>query len=99
LAEKPRIIIANQPSRGLDVGAVAYVHARLLAARAEGAAVLILSEDLDEIISLSDQIAVAYRGRISVPVARANVTIRDLGLMMAGHGFDHAADAEAEHAA
>jgi simple sugar transport system ATP-binding protein len=99
LAEKPRIIIANQPSRGLDVGAVAYVHARLLAARAEGAAILILSEDLDEIISLSDQIAVAYRGRISVPVARANVTIRDLGLMMAGHGFDHAADAEAEHAA
>jgi general nucleoside transport system ATP-binding protein len=99
LAHKPGIIIANQPSRGLDVGAVAYVHGRLLAARSEGAAILLISEDLDEIISISDQIAVAYRGRISAPMARADVTIRKLGLMMAGHGFDSMAAAEAEHAA
>jgi ABC-type uncharacterized transport system ATPase subunit len=99
LAHKPCIIIANQPSRGLDVGAVAYVHGRLLAARSQGAAILLISEDLDEIISLSDQIAVAYRGRISPPMARADVTIRELGLMMAGHGFDADLETEAEHAA
>jgi simple sugar transport system ATP-binding protein len=91
LAEKPRIIIASQPSRGLDVGAVAYVHAELLAARARGTAILLISEDLDEIISLSDRIAVAYRGRISEPLARSVVTVRDLGLMMAGRGFASAA--------
>jgi len=99
LAEKPRIIIASQPGRGLDVGAVAYMHGQLLAARAQGAAILLISEDLDEIISLSDRIAVAYRGRISQPLARAAVTVRDLGLMMAGRGFPASAAAEAGHAA
>jgi simple sugar transport system ATP-binding protein len=93
-AEQPRMIIASQPSRGLDVGAVAYVHERLLAARSAGAAILLISEDLDEIISLSDQIAVAYRGRISLPIPRALVTIRELGLMMAGQGFESASGGE-----
>jgi simple sugar transport system ATP-binding protein len=89
---EPRIILANQPSRGLDIGAVAYVHAQLAAARARGAAVLLISEDLDELLAMSDVISVIYRGRISAPLPRAAVTIRQLGLMMAGQGeVPHAA--------
>lgn len=93
----PRLIIANQPTRGLDIGAVAYVHGQLLAARAAGAAILLISEDLDEIISLADRIAVAYRGRVSAPLMRRAADIREIGLMMSGHGFV-LAKAEAGHA-
>ncbi|MFN0194749.1 MAG: ABC transporter ATP-binding protein, partial [Aestuariivirga sp.] len=75
----------------LDVGAVAYVHEQLLAARKRGAAILLISEDLDELLALSDQIAVMYRGRLSDPVPRGNVNISEIGLMMAGQGFAHAA--------
>jgi simple sugar transport system ATP-binding protein len=87
MAQGPRIILANQPSRGLDIGAVAYVHGRLLAARGQGAGVLLVSEDLDELLALADRVVVMYRGRISAPLARGQVNIRELGLMMAGHGF------------
>ena len=88
LTGAPRIIVANQPTRGLDVGAVSYVHARLIEARRDGAAILLISEDLDEIMSLADRIAVAYRGRISKAEPRAEVTVASLGERMAGHGFD-----------
>ena len=94
LAHQPGLILANQPTRGLDVGGVAYVHERLLAARAEGAAVLLISEDLDEILALSDRVAVIHRGRLSPALPREAVTIAGLGLLMAGHGLeaaDHAA--------
>jgi ABC-type uncharacterized transport system ATPase subunit len=94
----PRLIIANQPTRGLDIGAVAYVHGQLLAARSAGAAILLISEDLDEIMSLSDRIAVAYRGRVSEPLMRRAADIRAIGLMMSGHGFD-LAKPEPGHAA
>jgi simple sugar transport system ATP-binding protein len=89
---EPKIILANQPSRGLDIGAVAYVHEQLALARARGAAVLLISEDLDEILAMSDVVSVIYHGHISAPLPRAAVTIRKLGLMMAGQG-------EAQHAA
>jgi len=98
LSGKPLIVIAGQPSRGLDVGAVAYVHGRLLAACSAGAAILLISEDLDEIISLADMISVAFRGRLSPPVPRAAVTIRQLGLRMAGHGFEDLSPSEAGNA-
>jgi simple sugar transport system ATP-binding protein len=87
MAKSPRLILANQPTRGLDIGAVGYVHQQLLKARASGAGILLISEDLDELLALSDRIVVMYRGRMSVPMARKDVTIRHLGLMMAGHGF------------
>ena len=58
LDRKPRVILANQPTRGLDVGAAAEVHRRLLEARARGAGVILISEDLDEFLALSDRIAV-----------------------------------------
>lgn len=82
---RPKIILANQPTRGLDVGAVAYVHARLLEARSRGAAILLISEDLDEILALSDRIVVMSRGRLSTPSARGERTIAELGELMAGH--------------
>ena len=94
LEPKPEIILANQPVRGLDVGAIAYVHSRLIAARDAGAAVLLISEDLDEIQSLSDVIHVVSEGRLSPAFKRGSKTAAELGLWMAGHGFD-----EVSHAA
>ena len=81
---EPKLVIANQPTRGLDVGALVYVHQRLLKAQADGAGLLLISEDLDEIMALADRIAVIYRGRLSAPLPREDVTVRQLGLMMAG---------------
>lgn len=86
LDPQPSIILANQPTRGLDVGAIAYVHGRLLEARARGAAVLLISEDLDEILTLSDRIVVMSGGRLSSASARGERTVRELGELMAGHG-------------
>ena len=86
LDPEPVIILANQPTRGLDVGAIAYVHGRLLEARARGAAVLLISEDLDEILTLADRIVVISGGRLSAPSARGERSVRDLGELMAGHG-------------
>ncbi|HEX6117946.1 MAG TPA: ABC transporter ATP-binding protein [Dongiaceae bacterium] len=93
MARSPRIILANQPTRGLDIGAVRYVHQQLLNARGGGAGILLISEDLDELLALSDRVVVMYRGRMSAAMARSDVTIRQLGLMMAGHGFAGEADA------
>ncbi len=89
----PRIILANQPVQGLDVGAIAYVHGRLVAARDAGAAVLLISEDLDEVMGLSDVIHVISAGRLSPAFARGTMTQAELGLWMAGHGFDGGAHA------
>jgi general nucleoside transport system ATP-binding protein len=83
----PKIILANQPVRGLDVGAIAYVHSRLIAARDAGAAILVISEDLDEIQSLSDVIHVISEGRLSPGFARGTKTATELGFWMAGQGF------------
>ena len=87
MANSPRLVLANQPTRGLDVGAVNYVHEQLLAARKRGAAILLISEDIDELLALSDRVAVMFRGQISSASPREAVRINDLGLMMAGHGF------------
>ena len=87
MANAPSIVLANQPTRGLDVGAVNYVHEQLLAARKRGAAILLISEDLDELLGLSDAISVMYRGQLSAPLTRAEAGIAKLGLMMAGQGF------------
>ena len=84
LERGPRVILANQPTRGLDVGAVASVHERLLAARRRGAGVLLISEDLDELLALADRIAVLYRGRLTDALPTERLTVRALGLMMAG---------------
>ena len=87
LKQGPAIILANQPVRGLDVGAIAYVQSRLIAARDAGAAVLLISEDLEEIQSMADVIHVISDGRLSPEFARGALSITDLGLWMAGQGF------------
>jgi simple sugar transport system ATP-binding protein len=84
MANDPAVIMANQPTRGLDVGAVNYVHERLIAARKRGAAILLISEDLDELLALSDRVAVMFRGTLSPAMARGAVNLSTLGLMMAG---------------
>jgi general nucleoside transport system ATP-binding protein len=86
----PRVVLANQPTRGLDVGATAEVHRRLLEARTRGVAIVLISEDLDELLALSDRIAVIARGRLSEPRAVEAVTREQLGLMMAGHHVEAA---------
>ena len=88
LEADPQIILANQPVRGLDIGAVHYVHSQLLAARARGAAVLLISEDLDEVMALSDVIHVISDGRLSPGFERGAMTPAQLGLWMAGQGFE-----------
>jgi general nucleoside transport system ATP-binding protein len=87
----PKIVLANQPVRGLDIGAITYVHGRLLAARDAGAAVLLISEDLDEIMGLSDVVHVMSEGRLSPEFKRGTLTAAELGLWMAGQGFSDAA--------
>lgn len=91
LESNPQIILANQPVRGLDIGAVTYVQERLIAARDAGAAILLISEDLDEVMGLADVIRVMSDGRLSPEFPRGSVTATDLGRWMAGEGFDHAA--------
>ena len=73
-----------QPTRGLDVGAIETVHKFLLDLRGAGAAILLVSEELDEITSLSDRIAVIYEGRIMGILPGEQATVDELGLMMAG---------------
>ncbi len=87
----PNIILANQPVRGLDIGAVTYVQEQLIAARDAGAAVLLISEDLDEVLALSDVIRVMSEGRLSPEFARGSMTPAELGVWMAGQGFEDAA--------
>jgi simple sugar transport system ATP-binding protein len=82
LVVEPGVIVANQPTWGLDVGAVAYIHAQLLAARSRGAAILLISEDLDELFAIADRIAVMFQGRLSE--TRSDWTVPAIGLAMAG---------------
>lgn len=80
----PRMVIANQPTWGLDVGATAYIHQQVLEARERGAAVLLISEDLDEIWALADRVAVIFKGQLTAARPIADWTTASLGLAMAG---------------
>jgi simple sugar transport system ATP-binding protein len=80
----PRVLIAASPTRGLDVGAIESVHSYLREAAAEGVAVLLISEDLDEIIALADRVVVVYEGRLTGEFDPATATIAEIGLAMAG---------------
>lgn len=84
ISRNPRVLIAAQPTRGLDVGATEYVHAQLMEQRRDGTAIMMISEDLDEVMALSDRIAVIHEGKIMDIVSRENATPEKLGLMMAG---------------
>lgn len=86
-----KLLIASQPTRGLDVGSIEYIHNRIIQKRDEGTAVLVVSSELDEILALSDRIAVMYRGQIVAIVPAAGVSREYLGLLMAGVGPEDAA--------
>ncbi len=80
----PRLILASQPTRGLDVGAIEFVHRRLIEQRDAGRAVLLVSFELDEILSLADRILVLYEGRIVLERTPATTDANELGLAMTG---------------
>jgi simple sugar transport system ATP-binding protein len=80
----PRLIVASQPTWGLDVGAVAFVHQQLLDAAAAGSAVLLISEDLDEVFALADRITVIHQGRLTPLRETRAWTLAAIGLAMAG---------------
>jgi simple sugar transport system ATP-binding protein len=82
--QDPKLLIAAQPTRGIDVGSIEFIHQRLLQARDGGKAVLLVSADLEEILSLADRIAVMYGGQIVGILDPAEATEARLGLMMTG---------------
>jgi general nucleoside transport system ATP-binding protein len=84
LSRRPRVLVAAQPTRGLDIGAYGYVHTQLRELREAGAGVLLISEDLDELHSLCDRIAVLFRGRVVGTLAADEATSERLGVMMTG---------------
>src|SRR5205085_7840494 len=83
-SRKPRLLIASQPTRGIDVGSIEFIHQRIIEQRDEGAAVLLVSAELDEIMALSDRIAVMYQGQIIETLPASVATREQLGLLMAG---------------
>ncbi|PHR29777.1 MAG: sugar ABC transporter ATP-binding protein [Desulfotalea sp.] len=85
LSEEPSVIMANQPTWGLDVGAAAFVHSRLIRASRDGVGIIIISEDLDELFKVADVIQVMYKGTLSPPVRPADTDAREMGLAMSGH--------------
>ena len=79
-------LVASQPTRGVVVGSIEYIHARIVEERDNGAAVLIVSSELDEIVALSDRIIVMYRGKIAGEFESGQATTTELGLAMLGSG-------------
>jgi simple sugar transport system ATP-binding protein len=84
LSREGNLVIAVQPTRGLDVGAIEYVHKKLIDARDQGAAVLIVSLELDEVMDISDRILVMFEGKIVKETSPKRITMKEIGLYMAG---------------
>lgn len=84
LEKNPRLLIATQPTRGLDIGANEYVHNKIIEARQSGAAVLLVSTELDEVCSLSDRMIIIHKGKIIGELERGNFDLEIIGLMMGG---------------
>ena len=83
LSRPVQLLVASQPTRGLDVGSIEFVHKRIIAERDAGRAVLLFSTELDEVLALADRIAVMYRGEI-LAIVPSGVSAQELGLLMAG---------------
>ena len=84
LDRKHNLLIAVQPTRGLDVGAIEYIHKQIIQSRDSGAGVLLVSLELDEVMNLSDRILVMYEGEIVGELDPKKTTVQELGLYMAG---------------
>jgi simple sugar transport system ATP-binding protein len=96
LSRPVKLIIAAQPTRGLDVGSIEYIHSQLIKMRDEGTAVFMVSAELDEVMSLSDRVIVMYEGQIMDTVPAEEATREQLGLLMAGVSKDEQATAGEE---
>ncbi len=84
IARKPKFLVAVYPTRGLDMGAAQFIHSKLLEMRANGVGILLISEELDEIMNLSDNIAVIFKGHVQKVLPAKTATRRDIGMLMAG---------------
>jgi len=84
ISRKPKFLIAVYPIRGLDLGAAEFIHRQLLEKRKEGIGILLVSEELDEILDLSDRVAVIFKGEIQKILDRKDANRRSLGILMAG---------------
>ena len=93
LDHEHKLLIAIQPTRGLDVGAIEFIHSEIVKKRDEGAAVLLISLELDEVMSLSDRILVIYEGEIVGELDPKKTTVQELGLYMAGAKRDQGKEA------
>ncbi len=95
LAHDPKVLVAAQPTRGLDVGAIEYMSEQLRAAAASGVGVLLISTELEEVLDLADRLIVLSRGSVAGEMPRENVDIERLGLLMGGAFIDDPAEATA----
>jgi len=84
LGRNPKVLIASQPTRGLDVGSIEFIHRQIVQQRDAGLAVLLVSSELDEVLSLADRVAVMYRGRIVAVLEGGAIERERIGLLMAG---------------
>ena len=84
LSGQPKVLLAAQPTRGVDIGAAEYIHRRLIEERSAGNAILVISEDLDEVLALSDRVAVMFEGQIVAVMDVAEASVERVGLLMAG---------------
>ena len=84
LNENPKVLLVGQPTRGVDIGAIEFIHQRLIDMRNKGTAILLVSVELEEVLSLSDRIVVMFDGKIVGERVNKNVTDREIGLLMAG---------------
>lgn len=84
ILQNPKVLLINQPTWGVDVGAAATIRNAIMRLRAEGAAVIVVSEEIDELFEISDRIAVMYRGHLSPAVAKSDLTIEEVGRWMSG---------------
>jgi simple sugar transport system ATP-binding protein len=84
LNKDPKVLLVGQPTRGVDIGAIEFIHQRIIDMRDKGVAVLLVSVELDEILSLADRIMVMFDGELVGEKTNENVTDREIGLLMAG---------------
>ena len=80
----PKLLLVSQPTRGVDIGAIEFIHRKLVELRDSGCAVLLVSAELEEVTALADRLFVIYHGRLSGGVEPARVTTEEIGLMMTG---------------
>jgi len=96
ILQKPDVLVVSQPTWGVDAGAAAAIHQALVDLAAAGSAIVVISQDLDELLALCDTLAVINEGRLSKPMAIAAAKIDEIGLLMGGiHGQDHGEGAHA----